>query len=141
VYRGEALAEALAPHVRGKRVLWPRASRGRDVLPEQLTAAGAQFDSLMVYKHVDVDLFPESVAAQIQSGGLHWIALSSPTIARNIARILSDEQKTQTKFAAISPVTADAAREVGLTVSAVADVHTWPGIFDAIRQAQGLAGS
>jgi len=135
VYRGEALAEALAPHVNGKRVLWPRASRGRDILPEQLTAAGAKFDSLMVYKHVDVDNFSDQVLEQLTSGGLQWIALSSPTIARNMARILNRQQQSQTRFAAISPVTADAAKESGLTISAVATEHTWPGLFAAIRQA------
>ena len=40
-YRAEGLAAALAPLVAGKRVLWPRANRGRDVLPNELTAAGA----------------------------------------------------------------------------------------------------
>jgi len=135
VYRGEALAEALAPHVQGKRVLWPRASRGRDVLPEQLTAAGAMFDSLMVYRHVDVDTFSSAVLAQLDAGELHWIALSSPTIARNVARILNERQQQATRFAAISPVTADAAREAGLEIAAVATEHTWPGLFEAIRQA------
>lgn len=137
VYRGEALAEALAPHVHGKRVLWPRASRGRDVLPEQLTAAGATFDSLMVYRHVDVDLFPEQILQQLDAGDLQWIALSSPTIARNMARILNEQQRRQTRFAAISPVTAEAAIAAGLPIAAVASEHTWPGIFNAIRSASG----
>lgn len=135
VYRGEALAEALAPHVNGKRVLWPRASRGRDILPEQLSAAGATFDSLMVYQHVDVDQFPADVLNQLDVGELHWIALSSPTIARNMARILSPTRQRRTRFAAISPVTEAAACEAGLEIAAVATEHTWPGLLEAIRQA------
>ncbi|WP_437224782.1 uroporphyrinogen-III C-methyltransferase [Planctomicrobium sp. SH661] len=133
VYRGEALAEALAPHVGGKRVLWARASRGREVLPEQLTAAGATFDSLVVYQHVDVEQFPDPVARQLAAGDLQWIALSSPTIARNVARILDETQKSQTRFAAISPVTQEAAEAAGLTVSAVATEYTWAGLFEAIQ--------
>ncbi|HWL07812.1 MAG TPA: uroporphyrinogen-III C-methyltransferase [Planctomicrobium sp.] len=131
-YRGEALAAALASHVKGKRVLWPRASRGREILPEQLTAAGAIFDSLVVYRHVDLDAFPESVIRQLEQGELHWIALSSPSIARNVARLLNDDQKKRVRFAAISPVTEQAAREVGLEIAVVADKFTWDGILNAI---------
>jgi uroporphyrinogen III methyltransferase / synthase len=149
VYRGEALAEELAPHVSGKRVLWPRASRGREVLPEQLTAAGAKFESLVVYRHIDVETFPPEVMRRIDSGELDWIALSSPTIARNMARILSAERHRESgdatdegrslaqlpvKFAAISPVTEGAATECGLTVSVVAEEHTWPGLLEAIAR-------
>ncbi|WP_437194337.1 uroporphyrinogen-III C-methyltransferase [Planctomicrobium sp. SH527] len=134
-YRGEALAAALVPHVAGKRVLWPRASRGRDVIPEQLIAAGARFESLVVYKHGDVDEFPREVVEQLDAGELNWIALSSPSIARNVARLLSPEQITRTRFAAISPVTEAAAAEVGLPVAVVAKVYTWDGIFEAIQSA------
>ncbi|MGE5192718.1 MAG: uroporphyrinogen-III C-methyltransferase, partial [Deltaproteobacteria bacterium] len=53
-FRAEALAEALKPHVAGKRVLWARASRGRDVLPSELCAAGADLEELIVYRNIDV---------------------------------------------------------------------------------------
>lgn len=136
-YRGEALAAALAPHVAGQRVLWPRASRGRDILPEQLTAAGAQFEELIVYQHVDVDQFPPPAMQLLKDHALDWIALSSPTIARNVARVLGETARScGVRFAAISPVTEQAAREAGLEVSAVATEHTWGGLFDAIRHAR-----
>ena len=44
----------LRPHVAGKRVLWPKADRGRDVLPRELAAAGATLEPLVVYRNVDV---------------------------------------------------------------------------------------
>ncbi|WP_437185938.1 uroporphyrinogen-III C-methyltransferase [Planctomicrobium sp. SH668] len=131
-YRGEALATALEPHVKGKRVLWARASRGREVIPQQLKAAGAQFESLVVYQHVDLESFPEDVLRQISEGELTWIALSSPTIAVNIARLLDYQQRSRVKFAAISPVTEAAGQAEGLLISAVAQEYTWQGIFDAI---------
>jgi uroporphyrinogen III methyltransferase/synthase len=134
VYRGEALAEELAPHVQGLRVLWPRASRGRDVLPEQLSAAGAIFEQVVVYQHADVERFDPSVESMLENGELQWIGLSSPTIARNMARILGPRiREYNVRFAAISPVTQEAAEAAGLTVHAVADEHTWNGIFAAIR--------
>jgi uroporphyrinogen III methyltransferase/synthase len=133
-YRGEELAAALAPHVAGKQVLWPRASRGRDVLPETLRAAGARFDEVIVYRHVDVDTLPAEALQLLNAGELDWIAISSPTIAQNIARLLKDHPGlSRVHFAAISPVTESAAVAAGLSVSAVATEHTWLGLFEAIR--------
>lgn len=133
-YRGEALAEALAPYVAGKKVLWARASRGRDVIPSQLRQAGADCRSLVVYQHVDVNEVPALVHRQIESGELHWIALSSPTIARNITRLLGEERRRNIRFAAISPVTAEAAREAGLEITVIAREYTWNGLFNAILE-------
>jgi len=140
-YRGEALAAALIPHVQGKRVLWPRASRGREILPEQLGAAGARFESLVVYQHVDLETFPDDVLRQLDDGTLHWIALSSPSIARNVARLLTEEQRTAVRFAAISPVTEAAAVESGLKISCVASEYTWDGLLRGIANASGGAES
>ncbi|WP_437200765.1 uroporphyrinogen-III C-methyltransferase [Planctomicrobium sp. SH664] len=134
VYRGEALAAALLPYVAGKRVLWPRANRGRDVIPDALAAAGAHVEQVVVYHHRDVEQFPDSVMQSLAAGELNWIALSSPSIARNIARLLNGPAlRNHVRLAAISPVTAEAAVAAGLTVSAVAEEHTWRGLFAAIR--------
>ena len=132
-YRSEDLAEALKPHVDGQRVLWPRASRGRDVLPDVLTTAGADFEQVTAYRNVDVEALPADI------GDLDWIGLSSPSIARSLAALLNDDQKqrigTDVRLAAISPVTAAAAEEAGLTIAAEATEYTWDGLFAAIEQA------
>jgi len=138
-YRGEALAEALAPYVRGQKVLWARASRGREVIPAQLRAAGAELDSVVVYRHVDVDRFEPEVEQRLAAGELHWIALSSPSIARNIARLVPAGQRAQVRFAAISPVTAAAAHEAGLQIDVIAEEYTWAGLVSAIRRAHHQA--
>jgi len=135
-YRAEALAEALKPHVSGKRVLWPKANRGRDILPNELTAAGAEFNEVVVYEHQDVESFPGEAMSLLKSGELNWIGLSSPSIARNVAHLLKDLDLASVKIAAISPVTEEAAVAAGLHVDAVATEHTWDGIFDVIVQHQ-----
>lgn len=135
-FRAEALADALKPLVVGKRVLWARASRGRDVLPTELRAAGAILDELVVYQNVDVDALPASVMSDIEQGRLHWIGLSSPSIARNLAGKLTPAARArlghEVKLASISPVTTAAALEAGLPISAEAQVFTWEGILEAI---------
>jgi uroporphyrinogen III methyltransferase / synthase len=138
-FRAEALAEALAPQVAGKRVLWARASRGRDVLPDMLTAAGATVEELVVYRNEDVTSYPENVTSMLDAGEIDWIGLSSPSIARHLATLLSDTARThlgsRSRLAAISPVTAAAATEAGLPVAVVAEEYTWEGIFAAIQRA------
>ncbi|MEZ6068178.1 MAG: uroporphyrinogen-III synthase [Planctomycetaceae bacterium] len=73
-----------------------------------------------------------------------WIGLSSPSIARNLRRLLPEEVAQtlghRTRLVAISPVTAQAAAEAGLPVAAVAEEYTWEGIFAAIA-ATALDGS
>lgn len=134
VYRGEALADELKEMVKGQRVLWPRANRGRDVLPEVLTAAGAEFKSLIVYEHRDITDFDERALLSLKAGEVDWIGLSSPSIARQVATMLSGmDVKFSPRFAAISPVTEAAAVEAGLAVQAVASEHTWAGLFAAIQ--------
>src|SRR5262249_3551839 len=74
-YRAEALAAALKPQVAGKRVLWVRASRGRDVLPTELRAAGAVLEELVVYRNLDVAAFDPDVVRSIRAGEVDWICL------------------------------------------------------------------
>ena len=138
-FRAEELAAALVPHVAGRRVLWARANRGRDVLPRALTDAGAQVEEVVVYRNLDCDALPDVVLQQITQGEIDWIGLSSPSIARNLARFLPDAARGQIgrrmRLCAISPVTAETAVAAGLPVHAVATEYTWSGIFDAITAA------
>jgi uroporphyrinogen III methyltransferase/synthase len=133
-FRAEALAEALKPLVKNKRVLWPRANRGRDVLPQELRAAGATLDEVIVYQNNDIAEWDEATLSRIEA--LNWIGLSSPSIARNLSRLLPEAAKERIgktlRLASISPVTTAAAEAAGLTISAEATAYTWDGIFDAI---------
>ncbi|HUG89874.1 MAG TPA: uroporphyrinogen-III synthase, partial [Planctomycetaceae bacterium] len=139
-YRAEALAAALVPRVAGKRVLWARASRGRDVLPHELAAAGAKLDPLVVYQNLDLPALPADAHARIERGEVDWIGLSSPSIARGLARLLSPAAKSQVgrnvRLASISPVTSEAARAAGLPIAAEARVYTWSGLFEAVVAAE-----
>ena len=142
-FRAEALAAALEPHVAGKRVVWVKASRGREVLPQHLHAAGANLTELPVYQNIDVPEFTPQVQELLRSGELDWICLSSPSGAKSLARLLPDETRSRLghsiRIAAISLITTVAATEVGLPVAVVAEVATWDGLFDAIAATRGTA--
>lgn len=139
-FHAEALAAALVQHVAGKRVLWARASRGREVLPTELRSAGATVDELIVYQNLDVERWEPDLVAMLERGEVDWICLSAPSIARNLRRLLSPAAlahvRKQIKIASISPVTSAAAREAGLPIAIEATTFTWEGLFEAIRQHQ-----
>ena len=135
-FRAEALATALQEQVAGKRVLWVKASRGRDVLPQALRAAGADLTELPVYQNLDATEFTPQVRELLRAGELDWICLSSPSGAKNLARLLPAEAHSRLgqsiHIAAISPITAAAVTEAGLPVDVIAQEATWDGLFDAI---------
>ncbi|MEZ6127652.1 MAG: uroporphyrinogen-III C-methyltransferase [Planctomycetaceae bacterium] len=135
-FRAEALAEQLVDRVSGQNVLWARANRGRDVLPTVLNQAGAAVTELVVYRNDDVEQFDAQIVEQLRSGELHWVGLSSPSIARRFASLLNahglNPSSLRTQLAAISPVTAAAAKDAGLSVAVEATTYTWDGIVSAI---------
>jgi len=137
-FRAEALAAELKPVVSGRRVLWARANRGRDVLPNELVAAGATLEQVVVYQNRDMTALPRVVLEQLEQGELDWITLSSPSIARNLKMVLSsaalEQLGNRTKVASISPVTSAAARQTGLPVTVEATEYTWDGLFQAMIQ-------
>lgn len=140
VYRAEALAAALVPMMSGQRVLWAGADRGRDVLPTELSSAGAEVTKLVVYRNRDATTVPPATQAQLDAGTVSWIALSSPSIARNLTQLIGPVAAahlgTRTRLASISPVTTAAAKECGLLIAAEATQHDWPGLFTAIATAE-----
>lgn len=138
-FRAEALARSLAPHVKSQKVLWARASRGREVLSQELAAAGATVVELVVYQNLDAESFSDEALKALADSQLNWIGLSSPSIARRIADLLPESARAQLgktlRIASISPVTSAAAKEVKLPVHAEATIYTWDGIFKAIESA------
>lgn len=138
-FRAEALAAALSPEVKGRRVLWARASRGRDVLPTELVRAGANLEQLVVYQNVDAASLSALELARLERGEFDWIGLSSPSIARSLARLITPAGREQigkrTRLASISPVTTSAAIESGLPIAAEAKVYTWAGLFQSMIDA------
>ena len=90
-YRAEALAEALAREAPGRRFLLARASRGREVLAEQLSAAGAAVEQIVVYSSTDVQEPDPAVAALLRAGRIDWITVTSSAIARSLVGLFGED--------------------------------------------------
>jgi uroporphyrinogen III methyltransferase/synthase len=144
-YRAESLADELRPHVAGKQILWAKANRGRDVLPHELTKAGATVEPLVVYRNADLPSLPPSELARLEKGELDWIALGSPSIAESLHTLCTEAARKQlggrTRLASISPVTTARAQQLGLRIAAEATEYTWDGLIDAIVEIEGTRSS
>src|SRR5262249_40578051 len=103
-YRAESLAHSLAGGAAGKRFLLIRASRGREVLAEELTRAGALVEQLVVYESSDVQQADPAIATKMGAGQILWTTVTSSAIARSVVNLFGDSLH-KTKLASISPIT------------------------------------
>jgi uroporphyrinogen III methyltransferase / synthase len=137
-YRSEKLAAELAPHAAGKHILLARASRGREVLADLLTAAGATVEQVVIYESRDVDSPQDEIRDALAGGKIDWVTVTSSAIARSLARMFGNDLN-KTRLAAISPLTAEVLSELGFAPLAVAETYTTGGIVAAILRSESEA--
>jgi uroporphyrinogen III methyltransferase/synthase len=134
-YRSEALAEALAKQVAGRRVLLARADRGRTILKDELESI-AHVEQVPVYRNADVQALPPGILERIKEGSIDWITLTSSAIAERLLNLLSEPAKARIgstiRLASLSPVTSGAITNLGFPVGAEATTYTWDGLVEAI---------
>jgi len=130
-YRAESLATALSGDAAGRRFLLARASRGRQVLAEQLREAGAEVREVVVYTNSDVERPEPDVTEQLAAGEIDWVMVTSSTIARSLVRLFG-EALCRSKLASISPITSGVLRELGFKPAVEAVDYTIEGVVAAI---------
>jgi uroporphyrinogen III methyltransferase/synthase len=135
-YSSEGLAEALKPHVAGKRVLLARANRGRELLRDEL-AKVATVEQVTVYDQVDMAEVDASVLDALRRGEIRYVTLPSSNIARGVLNhfdqtIRGRVERGEIRLVAISPETGKAIRELGLPVAAEATTFTEDGLIQSV---------
>jgi uroporphyrinogen III methyltransferase/synthase len=130
-FRAEALAEALKEDAAGAQILLVRASRGREVLAEQLAAAGAIVSQVVAYRSSDVTQPDPHVAELMAAGKIDWITVTSSAIGRSLVHLFG-EQLRKTRLASISPITSATLAELGYPAAAEAQQYTMSGVVQAI---------
>jgi uroporphyrinogen III methyltransferase/synthase len=134
-YQAESLAASLVDEAsRGKHFLLARASRGREVLAEQLAAHGATVEQIVVYTSRDVPAADEQVASSLREGKIDWITVTSSAIARSLDRMFGVDLRNS-RLASISPITSATLRELGHDVAVEARAYTMEGLLEALAAA------
>jgi len=134
-FRAEALAAALKRHGGGGRFLLIRASRGREVLAEELRAAGGEVEQVVAYHSIDVAAAEPFIRDRMAHGRIAWTTVTSSAIARSLVRLFGDELR-RTRLASISPITSGTLRELGHAPAAEAAVYTMDGVVAAVVAAE-----
>jgi uroporphyrinogen III methyltransferase/synthase len=132
-YQAEDLAADLARQAAGQRFLLARASRGREVLADDLQAAGGVVEQVVVYESVDVETPDPDVAQRLREGRIDWTTVTSSAIARSLWALFGNDLR-QTRLVSISPVTSATLRELGLEPAAEAVEATMSGVVDILCQ-------
>ena len=128
----------MRPHVsEGDAVLLPRAESARAELVTGLEALGATVDEIPVYRAaVPSEPDPEALAA-IREGRIDIVTFTSSSTVRNLLAILGPDEaalkgESRPLIACIGPITAETARESGLTVDVMASEYTVEGLVEAL---------
>ena len=124
----EGLVEALAD-VPVRNALIARAKEGRDVLPDALTARGAQVDTLALYETVAEPLDDETRAA---AAAADYLLFTSASSVRFFTEAAGNGALQGPRLASIGPATSAELRAHGAEPDLEADPHTPDGLVAAL---------
>ena len=135
-YVAESLIEAFAgDDLAGCRLLIPRASVARDLVPVELARRGAIVDVVEAYRTVIPENTAE-LAREIFARKPDWITFTSSSTVANFIRVAGQEALAGVRIASIGPITSATVREHGLNVDAEANPHTIPDLVRALIEAR-----
>src|SRR5438067_9064229 len=134
----EFIAEAVAKEFRKQssienaRILVVRAEKARDVLPKELSAAGAIVDEAFAYRTVPETRDTTGARRQLAKEGADLITFTSSSTVENFLALGLPWPKGM-QIASIGPITSKTARDHGLEIDIEARRHDIDGLVDAIR--------
>ncbi len=141
-YVAESVVKGLRDKVNGKRVVLIRAKVARDVIPEELRAAGAQVDVVEAYETVVPEKSRARLHALMKNSDRrpHIVTFTSSSSAKNFAELLGNFKASagsagllkHVQFASIGPVTSATLRELRMPVAIEAREFTMGGLIRAI---------
>jgi len=115
------------------RLLLVRAEKARDVLPKELSGAGAIVDEAFAYRTVLETRDTSGARRQLAQEGADLITFTSSSTVENFLALGLPWPKGM-RIASIGPVTSKTARDQGLKVDVEARRHDIDGLVQAIRE-------
>jgi uroporphyrinogen III methyltransferase/synthase len=134
-YVAESVVQGLLElGVAGKRVLVPRAKEAREVLPEELRAAGAMVDVLPVYETRIAKDGAEEFRKRLRAGEVDCVTFASSSTVDNFFSLVPAEEVRDVKpaLACIGPVTSKTLEKYGFTADIQPEDYTIPAMAQAV---------
>jgi uroporphyrinogen III methyltransferase/synthase len=132
------VAEASANALAGKRILITRSAAQSEALARELSVRGAIPVVLPLVSFADPEDFAPLDAAIAEVQRFDWMILTSAQAVRAVAKRAEDlkysliRSESKLRTAAVGPVTAEAARQAGLSVEYVAETHTGAALAEEL---------
>jgi len=139
-FRAEGLLEAMPVDLTGASILFPRAEIAREMLPVELRRRGARVDVRVVYRTIKPEGQSNAFQQITSTEHIDCIVFTSPSAVHNLAESIDQpitEALKSMTIAAIGPVTADAAKQLGLTVAIIPAESTIDALVVAVQEAIG----
>lgn len=140
----EAVAEGLIRSMKafgpwkGRKILFPRAEKARDILPSTLREWGAVVTVVPAYRTVRPRLADRSAVDHIMNGKYDLITFSSSSTFENFVSFFTKKEFARIapalKAASIGPVTSNTIKASGITPLVEAKDHSIPGLVSAIKE-------
>jgi uroporphyrinogen III methyltransferase/synthase len=146
-YQAEGVIESFRRiGVAGRRILIPRAEVARELLPADLMAMGAKVTVLPVYRTVKPKEAVVSLTQRLTDRTIDMLTFTSSSTVRNFASLFESPEEMARlaqgiPAACIGPITAETARELGLSVTIQARENTIPALAEAIVEYYGRSSS
>jgi uroporphyrinogen III methyltransferase/synthase len=138
-YRAEAVVEAFKQRdVKGARILLPRASRAREILPLELAKMGASVDEVPAYQTVKPERDKGVIKGMLEKGEIDMVSFTSSSTVTNFVEMFREERQhlkewmAHVAVACIGPITARTAEKEGLSVSLIPEEYTIEALTRAI---------
>lgn len=135
------VAEDLVRHLSGKEIrgakfLLPRAQEARPALAEGLRKLGATVVDVACYRTVAAKADPSEAARLLEGGEVDLMTFTSASTVRHTFRLLEGviprDVIERVPAACIGPITAEAARDMGLDVKVVSREYTTEGMIRSL---------
>jgi uroporphyrinogen III methyltransferase/synthase len=115
------------------RILLVRAEKARDVLPKELSVAGAIVDEAFAYRTMPEARDTSDARRQLAEHGADLITFTSSSTVENFLALGLPWPKGM-RIASIGPITSKTVRDQGLNVDVEARRHDIDGLVQAIRE-------
>jgi uroporphyrinogen III methyltransferase/synthase len=137
-YKAEGVVDEFSGlDLHGKKILFPRADKAREIIPRELKRMGAHVDSPVAYRNIFPERLPPEALFELEKRSVDCITFTSSSTVQNLAAMLGEDMLVDllkgVAVASIGPITSKSCRELGLKVDVEPDKHTLEALAEALE--------